>query len=157
MKLESLPRGPRLDRPAEEAGPGLGGAFRDYGGDRGARLYPEELSLACVGELQKRCSCCERMALVADCPRWANFDPLESDHREEIHGCVQDALESARASAARATHTVGVETSDTFWAMSWGAQSCSAIIHLTCRQLNRKGGSMHFACRRLARIRSVQD
>ena len=40
IKLESLPRGPRMDRPSEEAGPGLGGAFRDYGGDRGEGAAP---------------------------------------------------------------------------------------------------------------------
>lgn len=35
VKLDSLPRGPRMDRDPDEAGPGLGGAFRDYGGNRG--------------------------------------------------------------------------------------------------------------------------
>lgn len=40
MKLEHLPRGPRMDRDPEEAGSGLGGAFRDYGGDRGEHVEP---------------------------------------------------------------------------------------------------------------------
>ena len=45
VKLESLPRGPRMDRDPEEAGSGLGGAFRDYGGDRGNSLKPPLLQV----------------------------------------------------------------------------------------------------------------
>lgn len=37
--LARLPRGPRADRDPDE-GPGLGGGFQGYGGDRGERLSP---------------------------------------------------------------------------------------------------------------------
>ncbi len=64
--LSKLPRGPRLDREPREEGVGLGGGFKEYGGDRGGeRLRCHTSALldstdsACTGGSQICKRCCK--------------------------------------------------------------------------------------------------